>query len=63
MSTYAVIENGVVVNMVVGEDKDTVESVVGLPCVEYVFDPQILNSAPNIGDLWDGSVFVKPNLS
>lgn len=61
MATYAVIENGIVINTVMGEDKDSVESVVGFPCVEYIVDPNIANSAPSIGDLWDGNTFTKLN--
>ena len=35
MATFAVIENGIVSNVIVAEDLDTAELVTQLKCVEY----------------------------
>ena len=63
MATYAVIKDGIVINTIVGESKEEVESIIGLTCIEYVSDPSAANLDPNIGDAWDGNVFTKPSIS
>lgn len=35
MATYAVIENGTVINVIVADSKEIAEQVTGLECVEY----------------------------
>ena len=68
MKTFAVLEENIVVNKVVGLNKETVEEILNqvtdedgnisllspykYTCIEYV--------TPEIGDIWTGTTFTKP---
>ncbi len=54
MATFAVIENGLVVNNILADTKQIAEEITGLICVEND------NGAGGVGDTWDGSSFIKP---
>jgi hypothetical protein len=56
MANFAVINDGVVVNVIIADSKEVAETVTGLDCVEYETSP----SAPGIGWSYDGSVFTAP---
>jgi hypothetical protein len=57
MATYAVIENGIVTNVIVADSKGIAEEVTGKLCIEY----NDLNPA-SIGNTWDGTNFIRPIL-
>lgn len=52
---FAVIENGIVENIIVAESKEIAEEVVQKQCVEYTQD-----NPAHIGFGWDGFVFEQP---
>jgi len=45
MATYAVIENGTVINVIVADSKETAEQVSGLECVEYTEEDPLMTGA------------------
>jgi uncharacterized protein YebE (UPF0316 family) len=53
MKNYAVVENGVVVNLVVAESLEVAKSLTGQTCIEYEYD--LAN--PVIGLGYDGTDF------
>lgn len=53
--TFAVIENGLVTNVIIAESKEIAELVTGHPCIEYTTE----NTA-GINWTWDGTNFVPP---
>ena len=57
MPNFAVINNNIVENTIVAENKKTAESVVGKLCVEYTSD-----NVAHIGLGWDGETFEQPKL-
>jgi hypothetical protein len=57
MAKFAVVRNGIVDNTIIAEDKETAESIVGLECIEFNDE-----NPAYIGWLWDGNLFVNPNL-
>ena len=54
MATFAVIENGLVVNNILADTKQIAEEITNLVCVEND------NGAGGVGDTWDGATFTKP---
>ena len=54
MATFAVIENGLVVNNILADTKQVAEEITGLLCIENA------NGIGGIGDTWNGSNFIKP---
>ena len=56
MNNYAVVENGIVVNLVVADSLEVAESLTGQTCIEYDYD--LAN--PVIGLGWDGTEFQQP---
>jgi hypothetical protein len=55
MSTYAVIEDGVVINTIVAESQEIAEEHTGKVCVEYTVEKPAL-----IGWTYDGTTFTNP---
>ena len=55
MANYAVIENGIVTNIIVADTKKVAEQVTGLTCVEYASE-----NPAYIGLGFDGTTFEKP---
>jgi len=53
--TFAVIENGLVSNVVVGDSLASIKSLLGADCVEYTEE-----RPAGIGWSYDGSVFTAP---
>lgn len=58
MATYAVINNGVVENIIVADDQQEAERATGKQCVNY--DPLAVGSLPHIGLGYDGTTFEQP---
>jgi hypothetical protein len=56
MSNFAVIENGVVTNVIIADTQEIAEAVTGLTSIEVEQVP----GAPGIGWLYDGSEFSAP---
>jgi hypothetical protein len=56
MAYFAVIDNGVVINTIVAESKETAELVTSKTCVEILFEP----GQPCIGWTYDGAEFTAP---
>ena len=56
MANFAVINNGIVVNVILADSKEIAEDVTGLTCIEYEFEP----GAPGIGWAYNGTVFTAP---
>jgi NaMN:DMB phosphoribosyltransferase len=59
MTNFAVIENGIVANIIVAEDLTTALAVTGKTCVEYDNTPELQNSA-HIGLGYANGVFEQP---
>lgn len=57
MANYAVIENGVVTNIIIAESLEIAKETTGLECVEY--SPE---RAVTIGIEYDGTDFIIPEL-
>jgi hypothetical protein len=57
MANFAVIENDVVVNVIIADNKQIAETITGLTCIEYadVHDA-------GIGWAYNGTKFIKPTL-
>lgn len=55
MTVYAVLENNVVVNRIVAESKEIAEQATERSCVED-------DGTADIGDTWDGTSFVSPDI-
>ena len=55
MAEYAVIKDGIIINVIVADSQEIAEQCSGLPCVEY-------NNASNvrIGWSYDGTNFTAP---
>jgi len=53
--TFAIIENGNVLNIVLGESLESIEALTGALCVEYTEE-----YPAGIGWSYDGSVFTAP---
>jgi hypothetical protein len=56
MANYAVIRNGVIDNVIVAETLEIAETVTNTICVE------LSEGGFGIGDLWDGTQFVKQQI-
>lgn len=56
MATFAVIENGLVSNVIVADTLEIAQSVVGGLCVEYTTE-----TPAGIGWLYNGKTFTDPN--
>ena len=54
---FAVIENGIVTNVIVAESKEIAEEVVGKTCVQYIDDNPAF-----IGLGCDGTTFEQPKI-
>jgi hypothetical protein len=53
--TFAVIKNGVVINVVIGDSLASIKSLIGADCIEYT------DASPaGIGWTYDGTVFTAP---
>jgi hypothetical protein len=55
MSNFAVVEDGIVLNIIVAESKEIAESLVGKTCIEYTDE-----NVAFIGLGWDGTRFENP---
>ena len=57
MATFAVTENGAVINVIVADSKETAEQITGLECVEYTDEDPLV-----IGATWneEWSKYVNP---
>lgn len=55
MKNFAVIENGVVINVIVADSLDVAEAVTEKQCVEYTTE-----NPAGIGWTYDGTTFVAP---
>jgi hypothetical protein len=55
MHNYAVIENGIVTNIIVADTKEIAEQVTGSTCVEYTDE-----NPAGIGYTYDGENFIAP---
>lgn len=58
MKNYAVIEDGIVVNLIVADSLELAESLTGQTCIEYDYDL----ASPFIGLGWDGTDFEQPEV-
>ena len=58
MKNYAVVENGIVINITVAESLEIAESTTGQTCIEYEYD--LTN--PVIGLGYDGTDFEQPEV-
>lgn len=56
MANYAVIQNGIVTNVIIADTKEVAEMATGLTCIEYENEP----GAPGIGWSYDGAEFTAP---
>jgi hypothetical protein len=56
MTSYAVIKDNVVSNVIVADTKEIAESLIGLTCIEITPEP----GAPGIGWAYDGVTFTAP---
>jgi hypothetical protein len=56
MANYAVIQNGIVTNIIVADTKEIAETVTGLTCIENENLPGTLG----IGWSYDGTTFTAP---
>jgi len=56
MGSYAVVNDGTVINVIIAESQEIAEEVTGLTCVEYENSP----AAPGIGWSYDGATFTAP---
>jgi hypothetical protein len=56
MKNYAVIEDGVVVNLIVAESLEVAESLTEQTCIEY----NSSDKPPFVGLGWDGTEFEQP---
>ena len=54
MATYAVIESGTVVNVILADSKEIAESIVGSTCIEYTNENPAM-----IGGTYDGETFIE----
>jgi hypothetical protein len=55
MANYAVIEEGLVVNVIVADSKEIAEEVTGKTCIEYTEE-----NPSGIDWTWDGTSFIMP---
>lgn len=56
MATFAVIEDGIVINTIVADSQEIAEEHTGKTCVEYTVEKPAL-----IGWTYDDGVFANPN--
>ena len=56
MAEYAVIENGIVVNVIICENKALAEEITGKTCVEFSVEAR----EAAIGWTYDGTTFTRP---
>ena len=56
MANYAVIQNGIVTNVIIADTKEVAEMATGSTCIEYENVP----GAPGIGWTYDGAEFTAP---
>lgn len=56
MADFAVIKNGLVVNVIVADSKEIAEKITELTCIEIPYEP----GAPGIGWNYDGITFIAP---
>jgi len=54
MNNYAVIENGIVINVIIADSLEMAEYISGKTCVEYEYTT---DNTPVIGLGYDGTVF------
>ena len=52
MANFAVVNNGLIVNTIIADNKSIAEEVTGMICIEYIDEA-------GIGDSWDGKNFIK----
>ena len=56
MALFAVIEDGVVTNVIIADTKEIAEQVTKQTCIEFQDTP----NAPSIGFNYDGDKFIQP---
>lgn len=56
MANFAVIVDNIVENVIVAENKESAEQIIGKTCIEYTDENRI-----GIGWIWDGINFINPN--
>jgi hypothetical protein len=61
MGTYAVVEDGIIINLISSEDKDTAESVSGKECVEYTEPFDAVMTSPLVGWSVVEGVIINPD--
>ena len=61
MGTYAVVEDGIIINLISSEDKDTAEAVTGKDCVEYTEPFDTLMTSPLVGWSVVEGVIINPD--
>lgn len=58
MGNFAIVENGIVTNLIVSESKEVAEDITGKECVEY-----FSNNPAYIGLAYSNSVFEQPQVT
>jgi hypothetical protein len=58
MAKFAVIENGIVQNVIIADTKEIAEEVTGLTCIEYTSE-----NPAYIGLGFDGTTFEQPEIT